>query len=110
MLGRLDLTEAQRDQIKSIIDSHRNDLRSLGERLGTARRAMEAAISADAFDEATVRTRAADLAAVEADMAVMRARIRGQVVQILTGEQLSALKDLQGQTNHRHDNRRRGRG
>jgi Spy/CpxP family protein refolding chaperone len=95
MLDRLNLTEAQKGQVKAILDAHQSDARAVGQRLGTARRAMETAIAADTVDENSIRARAADVAAVEADMAVMQARIRSEVVRILTPEQQNALKDLQ---------------
>jgi Spy/CpxP family protein refolding chaperone len=95
MLERLNLTDAQKGQVKAILDAHQTDLQAVGERLGTARRAMEMAIAADTVDENSIRARAADVAAVEADMAVMRARLRSEVVRILTPEQQNALKDFQ---------------
>ncbi len=30
--GRLDLTDAQRDQVKSVMDSHRDEMKALGDR------------------------------------------------------------------------------
>ena len=106
MLDQLNLTDAQRDQVKNIVDSHRTDLQALGERLGTARRSLESAVSADVTDEAAIRARAGDVAAVDADMAVMRARIRSQVLQILTSEQQTTLKNLEARRHDRGRNKR----
>jgi Spy/CpxP family protein refolding chaperone len=106
MLDQLSLTDAQKDQVKNIVDSHRTDLQALGERLGTARRSLESAVSADVTDEAAIRARAGDVAAVDADMAVMRARIRGQVFQILTAEQQTTLKNLEARRHDRGRNKR----
>ena len=100
MLEQLNLTDAQKDQVKGIVDAHRADVQALMERLGTARRNLESAISADVADEGAIRARAGDVASVDADMAVMRARIRGQVFQILTPDQQTALKNLEAR---RHD-------
>lgn len=105
MLERLSLTDAQKDQVKAILDAHRNDLQAVGQRMGTARRGMEGAIAADSVDETAIRTRAAEVAAVEADMAVLRARVRAEVVQILTADQLSALKDLRARARPHHERR-----
>ena len=106
MLDQLNLTDAQRDQVKNIVDSHRADLQVLGERFGTARRNLESVISADVTDEAAIRARAGDVAAVDADMAVMRARIRSQVFQILTPDQQTTLKNLEVRRHDRGRNKR----
>jgi len=100
MLEQLNLTDAQKAEVKGIVDAHRADVQALMERLGTARRNLESAISADVADEGAIRARAGDVASVDADMAVMRARIRGQVFQILTPDQQTALKNLEAR---RHD-------
>jgi Spy/CpxP family protein refolding chaperone len=73
MLGRLDLTSDQQDRVKQILDSHR---RSTSDRQTSeaAHDALESTITSGAFDETLIRTRAADVAAVEADETIMRAR------------------------------------
>ncbi|MEO8070682.1 MAG: periplasmic heavy metal sensor [Acidobacteriota bacterium] len=95
MLGRLDLTEAQRGQVKAILDSHKAEQEALGQRARAAHEALDAASSGDAFDEGLVRTRAAELSLVEADAAVARARAYNEVLQILTADQRSKIKTLQ---------------
>ena len=100
-LNRLDLTDAQRDQVKSVMDSHQTELRPLGEKAMTARRALERAVTSDTVDEGTIRARAADLAAFESDVAVVRARVHADVLQILTPAQRSTLKELQAEREKR---------
>ena len=96
-LNRLDLTDAQREQVKSIMESHQTELRTLGEKAMTVRRALDKAVTADTVDEGAIRARAADLAVVESDMAVARARVHADVLQILTSEQKAKLKELQAE-------------
>jgi len=96
-LGRLDLSPQQQDQVKTIMESHRDELIGLADREAAARRALDASISADTIDENAIRGRAADLAAVEADMAVSRAHIRAEVFQVLTPDQQKLAKTLQAQ-------------
>jgi protein CpxP len=105
MLGRLDLTDAQQERVKGIVDSHREETRALGDRAMKARDALETAIAGDTFDEAAVRTRAAEIAAVEADMAVARARVYAEVYQVLTPDQQSKLKEVQADMRQRQQNR-----
>ena len=95
MLGRqLDLTDAQKDQIKTIADSHKEDWKSLAERARAAHGALNQAVIADTVDETLIRQRSAEAAAVDADMAVARARVHAEVLQILTPEQKTTLQSL----------------
>ena len=102
MLGpRIGLTDAQKDQIKAIADTHKDDWKALADRSRTAHMAIEAAISADTIDEATIRQKSAEAAAVEADIAVARAHARAEVWQILTADQKAQLKTMQAEMKQR---------
>jgi Spy/CpxP family protein refolding chaperone len=57
-----------------------------------------------------IRQRSAEVAAVEADMAVARARAHAEVFQILTAEQKAQAKTLQSRGQDRMKQRGRGRG
>jgi Spy/CpxP family protein refolding chaperone len=95
MLGRrIDLTDAQKDQIKAIAASHKEDWKSLAERARAAHGALNQAVTADTVDETLIRQRSADAAAVDADMAIARARVHAEVLQILTTEQKTKLQSL----------------
>jgi Spy/CpxP family protein refolding chaperone len=110
-LGRLELTDAQREQVRTILDSHREDSLALRKRATEARQALDAAITAGAYDEATVRARSADVATVEADVAVQRARVYQEVFRILTTQQQEEAKKIQAQMRQRMESSgaRRGR-
>jgi protein CpxP len=95
-LRELNLTEAQREQVRVIVEQQAAQTRAIGERAGAAREALHAATTSASFDEGLVRARAAELAAVEADMAVARARIFADVFQILTPEQQAKAKEVSG--------------
>jgi len=95
MLGRaLNLTDAQRDQIKAIADSHKDEWKALADRERTARVALMTAVTADTIDEAAIRQKSAEVAAVEADAAVARAHAHAEVAQILTADQKAQLKSM----------------
>jgi periplasmic protein CpxP/Spy len=107
MLAReLGLSDAQKDQIKGIAESHRNEWKGLADREMAARQALNAAVTADTIDEATIRQRSSEVAAVEADMAVARARAHAEVFQVLTAEQQAKAKQLQTQMQQRMQSRR----
>jgi len=94
MLGRdLELTDAQKDQLKAIADSHKDDWKALADRGRAAHMALNAAVTADTIDEALIRQKSAEVAAVDADLAVARARARAEVFQILTAEQRAKAKE-----------------
>ena len=93
MLGRdLGLTEAQRDQVKAIAESHKADWRALADRARDAHMALNEAVTTAPVDEALIRQKSSEVAAVDADMAVARARAHAEVFQILTPEQKEKLK------------------
>ncbi len=106
MLGRLGLTDGQRDQVKQILGSHSEEQKALGDKARAAHEAVALATTADAFDEGALRARLAELAAIEADMAVLNARIYSEVFRILTSEQQDRLKKMQATQRERQENRR----
>jgi Spy/CpxP family protein refolding chaperone len=87
-LGRdVNLTDAQRDQVKAIAESHREDWKGLADRARTAHMALNTAVTTEPLDEALIRQKSSEVAAVDADIAVARARARAEVLRILTPEQ-----------------------
>jgi periplasmic protein CpxP/Spy len=107
---RLDLTDAQKTRVKEIVDSYRDEMRALGDRAMTARQALDAATTGDSFDESSIRSHASELASVDADMAVMRARVSAEVYQILTPDQQKQLKQLRADMQQRMQERGGRRG
>ena len=101
-LGGLDLTEAQQGQVKSIMDSHQNEFRAAGEKVGAAREAMRTLIQADPIDESAIRAKSVEVAAAEADAAILHAKARAEVFGILTPEQLAKVKDAQPRKRRGH--------
>jgi len=94
-LGRvLELTDAQKDQIKAIAQSHKDEWKALADRARAAHQALGAAVTADTVDDTLIRQKSADVAAVDADMAVARAHAHAEVMQILTADQKAKLKEL----------------
>jgi len=111
MLGRLDLTDSQKEQVKQILDSQQDQQKALREREAAARDALETVSTSGTFDEGAIRARAAELANVESDMAVERARIYNDVFQILSADQQTRLKALQAEMRDRAGNMQdRGQG
>jgi Spy/CpxP family protein refolding chaperone len=101
LLGQLNLTSDQQSAVTQILASHHDAQQALGQRAMAAEQALQAAITAGIFDEGTIRGRAADVAAVNADVAVARGQIFGEVYQILTPDQQNTLKQLQANMQNR---------
>jgi protein CpxP len=110
ILQQLNLSDAQKDRVKSIADAHRDEMKSVHDRAMTTHQALDAAINADVFDEAAIRTRSTEVAAVDADMAVLHARIRSEMFQVLTPEQQAQAKALMAERPQGRGGRERARG
>ena len=101
MASQLELSDAQEDQMKSIAQSHADEWKGLLDREQQARRAQQAAIASPQFDEVIIRQRSAELAAIDADASVARARARGELLQVLTADQQAKLKDIESKGGRR---------
>jgi protein CpxP len=100
---RLDLTDAQREQMRAVLESHRDEMKVLDDRSRAAHQALGAIVVSEVVDEATIRARSADVADVDADTAVGRARIHAEIWQILTPDQQAQAKRLQSDIARRQE-------
>ena len=98
-LGRLNLSDQQRQQVKDVLAAHKPGLTALAERAAPARRALAAAIAAG--EETAIRQASAVLAAVQADRAVLRGKVRSEILAILTPEQREKAKELRARVEKR---------
>ena len=101
--SRLGLDDAQKGQIKGIIQAHRDEWKALGGRAIAAHKGLTEAVSADPIDEAAIRQRSTDLAAVQADIAVARAHAREEIFQVLTPDQQAQAKAMRSRMAGRLD-------
>ncbi len=104
-IRELGITKAQREQIRGILEEHKPELRALADRGIATRRTLHDAVAADVIDEALIRERSAAVAAVRADAAVMRSRIRAEVFQALTPEQRAKAGALRSRIEQQVDER-----
>jgi Spy/CpxP family protein refolding chaperone len=85
---QLNLTDAQKAQIKAMMQSQRATLRPLMQQLMQNRQAMLTATASGAFDQAKVLALANQRAQIEAQLTVQKASIRSQIYnQVLTPDQ-----------------------
>ena len=87
-----DLTDAQRDQIKSIRDAHAEEMKPLIDRVQKARVALQTAVMTGTGD---IRGVALEIGAAEGELAFQQAEIETAVIALLTPEQKQKMLDRQ---------------
>ena len=105
-LGRLDLTDAQRQQIRSIQEQRAPQLRTLAGKVAEAAEAQRRAAVTVPLDEQAIRAAARDVATAQADLSVERARVYNEVFTVLTPEQQDRVRQMRAQAEARMKERR----
>jgi Spy/CpxP family protein refolding chaperone len=96
----LDLTQAQQDQATSILGAHKADFRQLAERGRAAQDTVRQAVEATEFNEQAIRAAVAARGLVEADAAVLRAKVQQELTALLTPEQKTKADQLRAAMAH----------
>jgi protein CpxP len=94
-LRELNLTDAQREQVRTLSQQSREQNRAAFEKLRTAMEAQRHAVETVPVNEALIRSTAGDLAEAQAEVAIQQAHLRADVIALLTPEQQGQLKKLQ---------------
>ena len=89
----LDLTDDQKAQLKKIRDARQAEFKAAAGKIGAARQGMRTLLDAEAIDEGAIRAKSQEVAAAEAELAILNAKLRKESMQILTAEQLAKLKE-----------------
>ena len=89
----LDLSDDQRAQLQKIRAARQAEFKAAGEKVGAAREGMRALLEADSINESAIRAKSAEVAAAEADVMILNAKVRQESMQVLTSEQLAKLKE-----------------
>lgn len=97
-LAGLNLTEAQKEQIKQIHEGFAEQTKALRDQMRTLHESQKDPMS---FDEAAVRSAAEARAKVQVEMEVAHAKMMSQVANVLTAEQRAQMAE-------RHKHRRTG--
>jgi periplasmic protein CpxP/Spy len=92
---KLNLTDAQKQQIKQIRESNKQAGRSAIVAVMTAKKALQGAISQNPNDEATIRSLSAKVESARTEATVLRARVRAQIIQILDDTQKQQLTQFE---------------
>lgn len=93
LLG-LKLTEAQRDQVFTLLHNQAPALREKAKAVHKAHEELHALATSGSFDEGKARALAESAAQAEAELAVMRARTESQIFALLTPEQRKEAQEM----------------
>lgn len=95
MAQQLGLSDAQRQQIKSIMETEKPKMQPLMQQLKAERQEMDSLTTSGTFDEAAVRAAASKQAQTITDVAVERARVKSQIFAVLTPEQRTKAQEME---------------
>jgi len=87
----LDLTQAQQDQMKAILEKEKPTIQPLMKQLMQAHKDLSSLEDAGTFDEAKVRALAAANTQTLTELIVQKARIHSELAQVLTADQKTKL-------------------
>ena len=102
-LRQLDLSDEQRDQVRTLIGESREAARTTAREMRVAREAVAEAVTASAVDEERIRTLAAALGRLAGDAAVQRAQVYAAGWQILTPEQQARADEIRAAWEERRE-------
>src|SRR6185295_12132762 len=95
--GNLDLTDAQKAQMKQIRESHSQSLRPLMEQIHAKRQELRQANQGSTFNEALVTQKLTEIAPLEAKLQGEHFRLRQEMIAVLTPEQKAKLEQSREQ-------------
>ena len=104
-LKEVGVTDTQKEQIRGIMRQQRPQMQPLRKQMVQERRALRNATQTSPVNESAIRTQAARVAQVHADLAVQRAHMADRVRAVLTPEQQAKLKEIQAQRDAKMDER-----
>jgi protein CpxP len=102
----LNLTDAQKAQVKTIMEANHASMKTVGQQMAQNRAALLAATANGAYDPAKIQALASQQAQLEAAMIVNRESVKHQIyTQVLTSEQQAKAEQLRTQEINRINER-----
>jgi periplasmic protein CpxP/Spy len=102
----LDLTDAQKAQMKQIREAHSQTLRPLMEQIRAKRQEIHQASQGGTFNESLVTQKLTEIAPLEAKLMGERFRTHQEMLSVLTAEQKAKLEQLREQQKTRWSERK----
>jgi protein CpxP len=94
---KLDLSSAQQDQLKAIWAKEKPTIQPLMQQMHQNHAAMKALENTGTFDEAKTRAVATQNAPTMIELQVQHARIKSEMMQVLTADQKTKLQQLEAE-------------
>ncbi len=94
LLRRLDLTEDQRKQVRTILEGHKSEFQQIRKQIREDIIAEHAAAQQTPPDEATILAKAQDLGLAQGHLVVLTAHVRAEVFAVLTPDQQAKAQAL----------------
>jgi periplasmic protein CpxP/Spy len=96
-LRALNLSEAQQDQIKQLMEQYRTQNENIGAQLRTAMEAQRKAVDTIPVDEGLIRSTTQALVEAQTEMAIQQARLHSEIFALLTPDQQAQARKLQAE-------------
>lgn len=109
MLRGLDLTDEQKTQVKTIMQSSRESSKSLREQMKANRQKLQTLSDSGNFDQAQVQALADEQGKLTAQMIVEKEKVKSQISAILTPEQKAKAAEMKAQFKQKREERKQKR-
>lgn len=106
VLRELDLSDEQKQKIKAIMESEKDDKKQNRQQMMRLKQQMHQLLMADNLDEGQLRNLAHQTANLKVDMMLEHRELFQQIKQELTQEQLDQLEEMREQRQERREKRR----
>ena len=104
-LRGLNLTDAQRQQVRTLHEQHREQTQAAATRLRTAMEAQRKAVETVPADESAIRATTQELVEAQTELAIQRAKLHAEVFALLTPEQKEQAAKLRAEREARRSQR-----
>lgn len=106
MFRQLNLTDAQKTQMKEIKMASREDTKSLRQQMRTNRQQLQQSTENGNFDEAAVSAIAQQQGQIHAQMIVAKQKVKTQMYNVLTAEQKAKFATLKAEFKQKREERK----
>jgi periplasmic protein CpxP/Spy len=105
-LAALNLTEAQREQVRGVRERYGEQMKAIAARLGEAADKQRQAIETLPVNETLITSLTQDMTQAQVDVAIQEARLNAEIWSVLTPEQQAQLTKLRAERKARLEERR----
>lgn len=106
IFAKLELTDAQKEQIRQIRLARRDELKPIMEQIRAKHQEIRQSTEGGTFNEALVAQKLTEVAALKAKLMGARFEMRKEVMAVLTPEQKSKLEQMKSEFKERRHGRR----